>query len=74
VIRRPRRPTFPHSLEADYLAALERMRQFTVEFGSAHKFGSEAYKKSHALTEAIDSMAEQLTGDRAQFHLKGHGR
>jgi hypothetical protein len=56
------------------LAALERARQFTVEFGSAHKFGCEAYKKSHALTEAIDGMAEQLTGDRKHFHLKGHGR
>jgi hypothetical protein len=74
MIRRPRRPTFPHALEVDYLAALERTRQFTVEFGSAHKFGSEAYKKSNALSEAIDNMAEELTGDKSHFHLKGHSR
>jgi hypothetical protein len=71
---RPRRPTFPHHLEVDFLTALERTRHFAVDFGSAHQFSSEQYKKCHALTEAIDGMAEQLTGDRTHFHLKGHGR
>ena|SRR5262245_62977235 len=35
-------------------------RQFTIEFGSAQKFGSDAYGKSDA--DAIDGMAEELTG------------
>jgi hypothetical protein len=71
MIRRPRRPTFPHHLEADFLVALERTRHFAVDFGSAHRFSAEQYKKSPALTEAIDGMAEDLTGDRSHFHLKG---
>jgi len=74
VTRRPHRPTFPHSLLEPYLSALERTRELTIQFGSAQKFGSEAYRKSHALKEAIDGMAEELTGNRAHFHLKPHGR
>jgi hypothetical protein len=70
MIRRPRRPTFPHALEADYLAALERARHFTVRFGSAQRFGSDARTKCEALSDAIDGMAEVLTGDRTHFHLK----
>jgi hypothetical protein len=30
--------------------------------------------RADALTEAIDGMAEELTGDRTHLHLKGHGR
>ena len=30
--------------------------------------------KADALTDAIDGMAEELTGDRQHFHLRGHGR
>jgi hypothetical protein len=74
MIRRPLRPTFPHSLLDPYLAALERARDLTISFRSAQKFGSDAMAKSDALTEAIDGMAEELTGDRAHFHQKPHGR
>jgi hypothetical protein len=45
-----------------------------VHFGIAHQYGSDHPRKSHALTEAIDGMAQQLTGDRTHFHLKAHGR
>jgi len=69
MIRRPLRPSFPHSMEADYLAALERTRDLTISFRSAQKFGSDAMAKADALTEAIYSMAEELTGDRKHFHL-----
>ena len=74
MIRRPLRPSFPHSMEADYLAALERVRDFAIRFRSAQKFGSDAMAKADTLTDAIDGMAEQLTGDRTHFHLKGHSR
>jgi hypothetical protein len=74
MIRRPRRPTFPHALEADFLVALERTRDLAISFRSAQKFGSDAMSKSDALTQAIDGMAEQLTGDRTHFHMKAHGR
>lgn len=70
MIRRPRRPTFPQSLEEDYLAALERARTFTIKYGSAHPFGSDAHTKSYALAKAIDEIALELTGDRTHFHLK----
>ena len=74
MIRRPLRPSFPHSMETDYLAALDRTRDLTISFRSAQKFGSDAMAKADALTGAIDGMAEELTGDRTLFHLKGHGR
>ena len=74
MIRRPLRPTFPHALIEDYLAALERTRHFSVQFRSAQKFGSDAMAKADALTDAIDVMAEEQTGDRTHFHLKPHGR
>ncbi len=74
MIRRPRRPTFPQSLESDFLTALERARDLTIRFKSAQEFGSDAYSKGDALTEAIDGMAELLTGERTHFHLKAHGR
>jgi hypothetical protein len=74
MIRRPLRPTFPKSLEADFLSTLERVRDFAIRFRRAQKFGSGAMAKADALAEAIDAMAEELTGDRAHFHLKGHGR
>jgi hypothetical protein len=61
-------------LREPYLAALERTRDFTIQFGSAQKSGSDAYRKSDALKEAIDGMAEELTGDRQHLHLKTHGR
>jgi hypothetical protein len=56
------------------LAALERARDFAIQFRSAQKFGSVAMEKADALQAAIDGMAEELTGDRTHFHLKGHGR
>ena len=74
MIRRPLRPTFSHSLLEPYLSALERTREFTIQFGSTQKFGSDAYRKSDALQKAIDAMAEELTGDSAHFHLRSHGR
>ena len=54
MIRRPLRPTFPHSLEREYLDALERVRSFTIQFGSAQKFQSEARRRSDALQDALD--------------------
>ena len=74
MIRRPHRSTFPHSLEEPFLAALGRARDFAIQFRSAQRFGSDAMAKADALSEAIDGMAEQLTGDRQHFHLKSHGR
>ena len=74
MIRRPRRPTFPHFLHEPFLTALERARDFAIQFRSAQSFGSDAMAKADALTEAVDGMAEELTGDRKYFHLKGHGR
>jgi hypothetical protein len=74
MIRRPHRPTFPHSLHEPFLAALERTRDFAIQFRSAQKFGSDAMARADALQAAVDSMAEELTGDRTHFHLKGHSR
>ena len=70
MIRRPLRPSFPQSFEQDYLDALERARSFTIRFGSAQTFQSDARLRSDALKNAIDGMAEVLTGDRQHFGLK----
>ena len=56
------------------LTALERARDLTIRFKRAQEFGSDAYSKGDALTEAIDGMAELLTGERTHFHLKAHVR
>jgi hypothetical protein len=53
---------------------LECARDLTLLFRSAQKFVSDAMAKADALTEPIDGMAEELTRDKAHFHLKGHGR
>jgi hypothetical protein len=74
MIRRPLRPTFPYDLREPFLSALERARDLAIQFRSAQKFGSDAMARADALTEAVDGMAEELTGDRTHFHLKGHGR
>jgi hypothetical protein len=68
MIRRPLRPTFPHSLHEPFLAVLERARDFAIQFRSAQKFGSDAMAKADALTQAIDRMAEELIGDPKHFH------
>jgi hypothetical protein len=70
MIRRPFRPSFPYALHQTYLEALSRARHFTIQFGCAQRFGSDARKKSDVLQQAIDDMAEELTGDRQHFHLK----
>ena len=41
-----------------------------MQFGSAQAFGSDARKKTEALRDAIEGMAEEPAGDPARFHLK----
>lgn len=73
MIRRARHPTFPHALRETYLEALRRMRLLTIDLGALNALGLMRARKA-TLKDAIDGMAEELTGDRQHFHLKPHGR
>jgi len=70
MIRRPLRPSFDPRNKEDFLTALYRARDFNLKYQSAQDFGSEARHRCEALLQAIDGMAEELTGDRSHFGLK----
>ena len=48
-------------------------RHLALLCASAARQDAVRYQKCHALTETIDALAENLTGDRTYFHLKPHG-
>ena len=70
MIRRPLRPSFDPTKKEDFLSALQRTRQFSLEYEHSQKFGTEGRQRCEALKLAIDGLAEELTGDREHFWLK----
>ena len=73
MIRRPLSPNFDPNEQKRLLEAMGNARHLALLCASAARQDAVRYQKCHALTETIDALAENLTGDRIYFHLKAHG-
>jgi hypothetical protein len=73
MIRRPLRPTFDSADQKNLIEALRDARNWVIKYASAEKYGSPKHVKCGAVTQTIDDLAGELTGDRTLFHLKAHG-
>lgn len=71
MVRRPLRPSL-NVYEA--LEKLKTGRDGALSVAHAVKFGSAQHVAAGNVTQAIDALAEQLTGDPEYFYLKAHGR
>lgn len=69
--RRARRPAFHARRQEKLLHALNDARYRAIMCGAAAGYGSPRYLKTHAVTQAIDALAEELTGYRNLFHDLG---
>jgi hypothetical protein len=70
---RARRPHFGFHDQQKLLETLGNARDWVTKCGSGcTDFGSARYQKCRGVQKAIDELAEDLTGDRAYFHLKAH--
>lgn len=47
-------------------------RQGAIQVRTEAKTSSDEYRAATAVTQAIDELAQQLTGDDEYFHLKPH--
>jgi len=68
--RRARRPSFNHDELPMLLDALRDARMWTLKYGSAHDFHSDARPICEAVTKSIDHLGEELTGDPEYFWRK----
>ena len=73
MIRRPLSPIFDPNEQKRLLEAMGNARHLALLYASAARQDAVRYQKCHALTQTIDGLAENLTGDRTYFHLKAHG-
>jgi hypothetical protein len=74
MVRRPLRSSLIAPTEKqDLIEALARARSLIIRCSSGEPVGSERYQRCHAVTTAIDRLAESLTGDRELFWAKPHG-
>ncbi|ERP95725.1 hypothetical protein Q669_29595 [Labrenzia sp. C1B10] len=64
----PRRRGFINAEEV--LKKLEVGRAGAIQVCTQAKIGSAEYRSANHITEAIDDLAEKLTGDRTYFHGK----
>jgi len=62
----------PYKLE-DVLELLEAGRAGAVRVKAGSQPFKERYNKANAVSEAIDDLAENLTGERERFWAKPHG-
>lgn len=69
MVRRPLRPSL-NVHEA--LEKLKTGRDGALNVAHSVKFGSAQHVAAGSVTAAIDTLAEQLTGDPEYFHLKPH--
>jgi hypothetical protein len=67
MVRRGRRPSFGPSETARLLGAMRTARYDALLCGAAAGYGSARHRKCEALQQAIDALAEELTGDPEFF-------
>jgi len=65
--RRGRRPSFGPEQTARLLTVMRTVRHDALICDAAAGYRSERHKKCEALQQAIDALAEELTGD-PEFH------
>lgn len=70
---KPRRDSFGPRDEAALLDAMGAARNRVTHLCGAISPNSERYRLCDAVLEAIDGLAEDLTGDRRFFYAKPHG-
>ena len=58
--------------KSEVLAKLEVGRRGAVQVRTEAKINSDEYQGAGTVMDAIDNMAEKLTGDRSHFHAKGY--
>lgn len=67
MVRRPKRG---HINKDEVLEKLEAGRSGAIQVCTEAKIYSDEYEAADKVTEAIDGLAEKLTGDDSYFHIK----
>lgn len=68
-----RRRILPKDVADDALKSAGECRKHCIRVLTNAPINEPAYAAAQAVMEAIDGLAEVLTGDRRHFHLKSHG-
>lgn len=68
--RRARRPSFDR---IRLFGALAVARHQSILAGAAHGYGSPEHVLAHKIADAIDELAERLTGNKEYFWGQAHG-
>ena len=61
-----------HVSTEQVLSKLSTGRQGAIQVHAQARINSDEYRAASAVKDAIDDLAEQLTGDESYFHLKPH--
>lgn len=72
MIQRRGKPSFSKDDEERLLAYMQVTRHLSINYGAAYGFHSPQYALKTSLNEAIDKLAEQITGDPQFFWSSGH--
>ena len=72
MIQRRNKPSFSKDDEERLLAYMDVTRHLTINYGAAYGYHSPQYALKTSLTDAIDKLAGQITGDPQFFWLSGH--
>jgi hypothetical protein len=70
MVRRPLRSSFSPLNQPRLIETLGEARAFVIKFGGAEKPSSDRYRKCLAVTQSIDALVGEITGDAAYFHAK----
>ncbi len=72
LIQRRTRPSFSKDDEERLLAYMDVTWDLSIRYGAAYGFHSPQYALKASLNDAIDKLAEQITGDPKFFWQLGH--
>jgi hypothetical protein len=72
MIQRRGKPSFSKDDEERLLAFMQVTRYLSIRYGAAYGFHSQQYALKTTLNEAIDKLAEQITGDPKFFWSAPH--
>jgi hypothetical protein len=72
MIQRRTRPSFSKDDEERLLAYMQVTRHLSINYAAAYGFHSPQYALKTSLNEAIDRLAEQITGDPKFFWSVHH--
>jgi|SRR5580698_8694563 hypothetical protein len=70
MVRRPLRSHFSPLDRPRLIELLGEARAFVSKFGGAEKPSSDRYRKCLVVTQSIDTLAGDITGDPTYFHTK----